>query len=352
MGHIPPGAARVGPVRGIVALLRERGVAPEAVFARAGVDIRICDDPDTAIAYRDIGRLAALAAAAARCPHLGLLVGARCAAADLGPVGVFAGHAPDVGTALGDFVKLMALFDRAAVVALTVEGDAASFSYRIVEADMLGAEHLREGSVAIMARLLRHLCGATWVPDMVLFPHRPRGPVLPYRRFFQAPVQFGAATAALVFPARWLSHQPHSADASLRHALGVQIAQLHAAHDGTLAEQVRRAILVAMPQAEAGEAQVAAALGIDRSTLRRRLAREATSFRAIRQEVQYHAAQQLMREADLLLVEVAHMLGYAELAVFTRAFRRWSGMTPSQWRTRHALTAPAPRDDDSDDADA
>ncbi len=86
------------------------------------------------------------------------------------------------------------------------------------------------------------------------------------------------------------------------------------------------------------EPTVARALAMDESTLRRRLAREGASFRAIVQDVRYEVARQLIGESELTLAEVAAVLGFCELSVFTRAFRRWSGVTPSQWRKEHSST--------------
>ncbi len=117
--------------------------------------------------------------------------------------------------------------------------------------------------------------------------------------------------------------------------LEVQIVDGNAERDGLFADQVRHQIQVSLPRGRADEAAIARSLGMGRSTLRRRLARNGTSFRTIVQQIHDEAAKYLIRESDLVLAEVATALGYAELSVFTRAFRRWSGVTPSAWRARN-----------------
>src|SRR5271166_2020619 len=340
MRPVPRGMTRVGPIRCLPALLRESGIAPAVVFPQAQVDPRLLDDADNVIAYRDLGRLLAISATATGCPHLGLRIGERCGIAELGPVGLLAARAPDVGTALRDFVRYMAVFDRAAVVSLAVEGETAIFHYIIVEPDIPAAEQIREGSVAIMVRVLRDLCGAYWTPESVMFPHRARGSLQPYRNYFRAPVHFGTGMAGIVFPARWLSQRVFSADRTLRRALQAQIVDGSAERDRLFADRVRHQIQVSLPQGQADEAAIARSLGIGRSTLRRQLAREGTSFRTIMQEIHYEAAKYLIRESDLVFAEVATALGYAELSVFTRAFRRWSGVTPSAWRAQNVVFQP------------
>ena len=351
MQPLPRGSVSVLPVLSLPAILRERGTDPEQVFARAGVDFGRFGLRNQHITYRELGRLLEIAAASARCPHLGLLIAARCAMSSFGPVGALAGHAPDIGTAIGDFVKHMPKWDRAAVISLTVEGETATFSSRIDRADFHGARIIREGTVAIMVRVLRHFFGASWSPDLVLFSHKASGPEYPYRRYFAAPLHFGSGIAGIVFAKRWLDQRVSSADEALRETLMTQLSASDAADSVSFADRTRRQILLSLPFGLTGphgvaraqrQPAVARALGMDVSTMRRRLAREATSFRQIAHDIHYETAKHLIRDSALALTEVASMLGYAELSVFTRAFRRWSGLTPSAWRERHSKHQSAP----------
>jgi AraC-like DNA-binding protein len=337
MRNLPPGFVRVGPICVLPPLLHEGGIEPTVVYEAARVDPHLLDDPDNIIAYRDMGRLLTVAGVALDCPHLGLFIGERCGLAELGPIAELAAQAPDVGAALMDFVRHMPTFDRGGVTSLAVDGDSATFSFMIVEPDVPAAEQIREGTVAIMVQVLRALCGDGWEPDLVLFPHRSWGSLQPYLKFFRAPVQFNAGLAGCVFAARWLRQGVFRADPALRDAIMERTASARNGASHSFAERVRRQIQLNMPGASA-EAAIARALAMDESTLRRRLAREGSSFRAIVQDVRYEIARQLIGESELTLAEVAAVLGFGELSVFTRAFRRWSGATPSQWRKEHNST--------------
>ena len=323
MRQVPRGSVSVLPILSLPAVLRECGADPAQVFGQAAIDARIFETSDGSIPYRDLGRLLEISAANAGRPHLGLLIGARCDMSSFGAIGALAAHAPDIGTALGDFIKHMPKWDRAAVVTLKADHESATFSFVIDEADFPGARIIREGAVAIMVRVLRHFFGASWSPDLVLFPHRARGPGYPYRRYFSAPVQFGTGSAGIVFPQHLLNRRVTSADGSLRAGRTAR----HAASD-----QARRQILLSLPVGPIEQTGVARALGMNVSTMRRRLAREGTSFRELSHAIRYEAAKHLIRDSGLTLAEVAASLGYAELSVFSRAFRRWSGRTPSDWR--------------------
>lgn len=102
------------------------------------------------------------------------------------------------------------------------------------------------------------------------------------------------------------------------------------ARTGTAAQV--RSQLLAHPEENVSMAQVAARLHMDPRTLRRRLAAEGTSFRALRAEIHQTLAIELLGTVGLTVAQVAQRLGYADPAAFTHAFTRWTGTPPSAYR--------------------
>jgi AraC-like DNA-binding protein len=88
---------------------------------------------------------------------------------------------------------------------------------------------------------------------------------------------------------------------------------------------------------------VAAALGVSPRTLRRALAREGTTFEAVRDAVRLKVAQDLLAMSRLPIGQLAPTLDFATPSAFIHAFRRWTGETPSAWRQRNRRLAPEPR---------
>ncbi len=86
--------------------------------------------------------------------------------------------------------------------------------------------------------------------------------------------------------------------------------------------------------------QVAHEFSIDARTLRRWLVEEATSYRELADEVCARRAIELMEAPGGTVRQAAHHLGYASVASFTRAFRRWTGKTPAAWAKEHADVPP------------
>ena len=81
-------------------------------------------------------------------------------------------------------------------------------------------------------------------------------------------------------------------------------------------------------------ADIARRLGMELRSLERHLSSEGTTFREISREMQLQASQRLLK-TGASVSEVAKALGFSEVSAFTRAFRRWSGETPSAWKLRH-----------------
>jgi AraC-like DNA-binding protein len=108
-----------------------------------------------------------------------------------------------------------------------------------------------------------------------------------------------------------------------------------------LAGQVRDLLLAGLagpPDA----VSVARALHLSDRTLRHRLSGEGTSFRALLDEVRERLAEELLLRGGLPVAEVSWRLGYVEVSSFSQAFRRWKGVGPREYRTRHGGRRLAP----------
>jgi len=107
-----------------------------------------------------------------------------------------------------------------------------------------------------------------------------------------------------------------------------------------IVDRVRRAL-----STEAGfrtVAQVAAAVHMSTRTLKRRLAEQGATFSALVDQERRDRALLLIRTAHQSVNEVAHQLGYSTLPAFIRAFSRWTGTTPTEYRRRQTRSTEAP----------
>jgi AraC-like DNA-binding protein len=339
----PETTVRIGPTMAIPAVLRSLGADPGEVLAELGLDLQLFDDPDNRISYAARGRLLAHCAARTGCRHFGLLVGQQAGLQSLGLVGLVAKYSPDVGTALRNFVRHSHLHVRGAAPTLELDGDSAMLGFETYEPVLEATDQIAAGAVAVLFNVLRALCGPEWKPVEVRFAHRKPGDVGPFRRFFHAPLHFDAEQNAVAFSARWLDRRLPGADPELCRLLEKQIGEVEHRNGDDFPEQVRRALRTALVTGHAKAEQVAALFSMHSRTLNRRLNAYGTGFQELVDEGRFEIARQMLANSTMEVRQVAVALDYADASAFTRAFRRWSGTTPAQWRaTRNRGARRAP----------
>src|SRR5918997_3815055 len=113
-------------------------------------------------------------------------------------------------------------------------------------------------------------------------------------------------------------------------------------NSGPLTEDLRRLLRIERLRNPCPAATVARLFSMHRRTLTRHLRTEGLAFRQVANEVRFEIACQLLQNTDMALSQVAAALKYSEPSAFTRAFRRWSGQTPSAWRAGHPQTRKVP----------
>jgi AraC-like DNA-binding protein len=208
-------------------------------------------------------------------------------------------------------------------------------SYGIYEPGVEGTDQLADLAMAVAFIQMRSLCGSAWVPSEVLLPHRRPAEVAPFNRFFGVPIRYDAEQAALVFPASWLEHAVPGADPGLHDLLREQLEQVSPPLSDDLPDQTRRMVRTLLTNDQCSVEHAAHLFSIHRRTLNRRLKAAGTGFHVLVDEVRYEMARQLLADTAMPIIQVAAALDYSEPSAFTRAFRRWSGQTPTTWRAAH-----------------
>lgn len=272
-------------------------------------------------------------------PALGLLLGERLAVNAHGVVGHAVLHSTTLGQALDTVVRYAAL--RMPLLAFDAERDDAHWTLRLRETLPLGAARgpILDATLLAIHRLLGALLLGASPVDRVHLPH-PLGNdrALAAALFDLEPVE-NADHASLRVPAARLAEPLPLADPDAFALADRQCRDELARRDhaGTLTERLRSRL--AGPLIARADARVCARLlAMSPRSLDRRLAAEGTRFRAVVDAARRERAAELLA-AGVRLDDVAHALGYSDAANFRRAFRRWTGATPSAWRAvSHAGT--------------
>lgn len=191
-----------------------------------------------------------------------------------------------------------------------------------------------EGGVTGIVQFGRMLCARPQPLAAVDFVNPPPSDTGPYTAYFGCPVRFGQPITRLVIPLDSLMAPLRQPDPTLLRLMEAQVdaAMAHLPEAGDLAETARRVIAHMAPQGMPELEQVAEALRLSPRVFYRRLAGQGLNFRDLREAALRQVAELHLRDERLTLAEVGALLGYSEQSAFSRAFKRWTGLSPLQWR--------------------
>lgn len=307
------------------------------ILERASLDPDRLRDPEAHIPLASHHELWEVAVDEARDRALPLKVAEACEPATFHVLGYACMTAATVREALDRLTRFLSLFLQGETITLELPGDEARLVLHQTAPRRLGRELSAESTIAkivITVRMLIGEGGETWAPSLVTFAHAAPPDTSYFAKLFRAPVRFGAPRTELVIPASMLDTPLAKSDPSLssffeRHAEDI-LRRTGARADATA--RVRRGVTEALHAGEVSETNVARRLGWSERTLRRRLGEEGTSFRQVLDDVRRELAQGWLVQSEMAIGEVAFLLGFSESSNFHRAFKRWTGQTPDEFR--------------------
>lgn len=313
-------------------VLERFGVSSRPVLREVGLAPEDFEDPERSATFADLDRLLSACVRRSGCCHFGLLLGEPIRLESYGIAGRLARNAPTVGRALQDLAAYFVLQDSGGTTHVAVRDGVASLAYGIHATGMRNADQVYDLAVVAMRNVMRQLCGIDWRPDTVLLPRSRPHDLRPYRDVLQAPLRFDAMQAALLFPARWLEQPIADADSLLHKLLADRASRDRSQMDPLLQNEVRRVVRELLVSGEVSRAEVARRLGMQPRTLVRRLHGSGTTYQELLDDSRAQTARQLLHDTRSSVARIAASLGYHDPTIFTRAFRRWTGVTPREFR--------------------
>lgn len=193
-----------------------------------------------------------------------------------------------------------------------------------------------EFGLAMALKLARECAGDDIVPVRVGFAHPAPQDESEHRRFFRTAVRFDAGSNSMLLTGtdatRPMRGRDEALSAIVRRRLDKMLAERTEHISGPLSAQVRYMMVEHLGERTLTPESVSRALALSRRTLSRRLAEEGTSFRILLDDVRREFACALLQDRSSNIGDISFFLQYSEPAAFHRAFRRWTGRTPHQFR--------------------
>lgn len=322
--------------RQLIAELKERGIAVPKLLSASGLSRHKLDRDDYRVPFKNTAMFFELAADAAGDDSLGLHFAQSRDPRDAGLIGYVGLSSATVG----DAIKNMARYRRVANAA-AAEFDTSRLDnegvirWRFERPAAVTIRQYREFGAANFLRALRLWAGREFRPLSVAFVHPRNSSLKEFDRFFGCSVTFAAPANEIVLKIKDLQLPIYSADDRLLGILRRQCEQALSelgTQATTLVEQVEREVADRLAKGEAKLNIVAKSLGMGPRTLARRLSELDTSFKIIVENLRQALAVRYLTNSDLSLTDIAFLLGYAEISVFTHAFKRWKGQSPLAFR--------------------
>jgi AraC-like DNA-binding protein len=266
-------------------------------------------------------------------PDLGLELGQRVQVRDTGVVGYAMLHSGTLGSALERLVRFGKIFTQRADLSLEPSGD----SWLLIQQQpplYRGFRQVPDVRLASIISVCRQITGRDLSPSLVLFPYPRPADVGAHRRLFRCDSSFDEPCGGLAFRSGDIQLALGAADEVLAGYLD-EVAALRLERlpkDGSFAERVRRVIWNHLSEGQPTVSRVASELAVSGRTLQRRLREEERSFAEVVEDLRREKAQALLQDRNLAIYEVGYLLGYSDATAFYRAFRRWHGTSPSQYR--------------------
>ena len=321
-------------VRKVIEAAREAALDVDALLAAVGLHETALAAADARVPFAALVALYEEAARLAGDDVFGLRVGAGTHPAMFDVLGHAVMVCETLGAAFATIERYLGVLQDGAVVRLTRHADVACASYEIVDLDVGAQRHEVEATLGIIFRFIESSLEGDFTPRHVHFRHAAPRDARAHAELFRAPVVFDQPRNELAFAPALLDRPMPRADRSLHAILERHIVEMIAKLPtrGGLVEDVRGQIARMLEQGEPPIDAVARKLAMSGRTLQRRLRDEGTSFAEILDEVRHDLALRYLADARHQASDAAFLLGYAELSTFHRAFRRWTGMSPGEWR--------------------
>lgn len=320
------------------------GLDPRDMLDRAEVDVGIFEDPDALVPFEKHIHLARLIMAHRPRFNGGLQLAKHFVPKRYGLLGHVMQHGATLEQALSDLHRFQQLTSNVCVrsmspvpegIRLTVETHPTVRSHP--EFHAMTGRH--ETPLAISLALGRHLTGQPIKPIRVSFRHEPAGDRSEHEEFFGAPVEFGMQADEMIFAKETLDTPLLQTNHVIyRRALDLVLAQVDpTANLRQTGAAVRQRLMQAMHLDVPKLSVVARNMGMSTRTLQRRLEAEGTSFESVVDGVRKDLTLQHLIDPKVSSYEIAGLVGFIEPSPFFRAFRRWFGCTPTEWRRRRKI---------------
>jgi AraC-like DNA-binding protein len=317
-------------VKAICRALQAAGCDSTVLLAEAGFDLNALDGPTVRCPLTQTARLWGLAVTATGDPAFGIKVASHIKQTTF--------HALSYGLSASSTLK--EAFERVQrychVASDAIEYDffrRGSEYHFVIEPAGRVADESVDALVAAYLRMCRSLIGHDYSPLRIEFRRARPSRIEDFERLLRAPLLFDAEQTRLVFDSAGIERPLDGGNPELaRHNDAIALQYLSQIERDNLQGRVRDVLTQSLAHGEPSQEEVAELLNMSARTLQRKLGDGGTTYKEILDETRRVLALAYLSAPRHSVSDVTYLLGFSAGSSFTRAFRRWTGQSPSDWR--------------------
>ncbi|MDF3934831.1 AraC-like transcriptional regulator QhpR [Pseudomonas citronellolis] len=320
---------------GLDGFITAQGGDIDRVFGRAGIDPEQLRHPTLSLALTNYCQVLEEAARQSGCDNFGLRYGQQFQPRALGLLGYVGLCSETLEDALRNFAQAFPYHQHSTLIRLVDCGECLRFDYQVQHGAILDRRQDAELTMGMALNLLRHVLGEQWTPRAVGFEHARPADWQEHAQVFGAPVHFQRGCNSLLVPKSDVRGRlMPERDANLLFLVQDVIRRLgEQGNAPDLLEDAGTQIRLALSEGEPVLELIAERLELTTAGLQRRLRDAGLSFSQLVENTRRELALHYLRQRQRPISELAPLLGYSETSAFSRAFRRWFGVSPRQWRS-------------------
>ena len=332
----PHSVSTIGLRAVLVALASTRGHVSE-ILSAAGIERSLVDNPEGRIGLDALGRFFREASIDLRDPLVGLHMAALIPFGTHQMSDYILSSSPSLGEGILRFIKYFPILHQELSWELRTEGNRALLELKLSDERLYDRQIIEYEVSLLISRLKAATQKDVDVVD-VQFKHEAAADAELYIKGLETTVHFKKAQNLIMFSSECLlmgciESSSHLSDLLLRSAEEKLLTlPLEQARIDPIVEKCDRFLREHLKDGLATIEELSKFLGMSPRTLQRKLSDLGVSFSDILQETRFQVSQNLLTDDSLSLAEVSFLTGFSESSAFHRAFKKWTGVTPLQWR--------------------
>jgi AraC-like DNA-binding protein len=325
-----------------VRLVEMHGIDARVLLREAGVDPAALRDPSARIPSTFWDTAGAKAVALIPDPAFALRA-ARCwHPSNLGALGHAWLASSTLRTGLERLQRYSRVLGEKAELKITNTREGLRFVYDHRRRDPVLRAIGSDFVMSLVVDMCRMNYGASLRPVEVRLSRAKPGDIEPYRHFYGCPIHFETNEDSFLLSARVADEPLHTANRQLAGILdSILTAQLAALDKDNIPARCKSSVLEQLTSGEVSENDMARQLHMSRRTLQRKLAESNTTYQKLVDDTRRDLALRYIEDAGKSITDVTFLLGFSGQSAFTRAFKRWTGMSPTTYREQKQAPATA-----------